>query len=327
MSRFSGNAVAADPAPLLLCAERNPEVVLRAVEQMLASASRGPTTALVGPDGQPLGPPGEMADFPGAADRPRSVAAVACLPLIEEMPGTAPRLVEALARSLESPDHDRYDAPPSRMVAMTLGQALLRRYADVAPPFLAVAHRISAEARKSLFEAVSSALHSRDESGTPDPLPQLVQLAIDRLQGDWGEEVATEAALTLRDQARFHPERLAGHADGLVGVLITEITSPAGSATGLVVPSDPLSGIEALGRRQRRESADQLPGKRHRPPGRGRRGRRGPRPVQPPGHRGQRQRRCDQRARRSHPPARQDRVPPGPPSRCRAEAVHGPASR
>ena len=253
MSRFSGSAVAADPAPLLLCAERNPEVVLRVVEQMLASARREPPTALVGPDGQPLGPPAGTADFPGAADRPRSVAAVACLPLIEEMPGTAPRLVEALARSLESPDHDRYDAPPSKMVAMTLGQALLQKYADVAPPFLAVAHRISAEARKSLFEAVSSALHSRDESGTPDPMPQLVQLAVDRLQGDWGEEVATEAALTLRDEARFYPERLDGHADGLVGVLIMEINRPAGSAAGLVVPGDPLSGIEVLGRRQRRE--------------------------------------------------------------------------
>jgi hypothetical protein len=100
---------------------------------------------------------------------------------------------------------------------------------------------------------VSSALHSRDEGGTPDPLPRLVQLAIDRLQGDWGEEVATEAALALRDQARFHPDRLAGHADGLVGVLITEINRPAGSTTGLVVPSAPLSGIEALERRQRRE--------------------------------------------------------------------------
>ena len=252
MSRFSGNAVAADPAPLLLCAERNLEVVLRVVEQMLASPSRGPTV-LVGPDGQPLGSPGEVADFPGAADRPRSVAAVACLPLIEEMPGAAPRLVEALARSLESPDHDRYDAPPSRMVAMTLGQALLRRYADVASPYLAAARRISTEARKPLFEAVSSALHSRDESGTPDPLPWLVQLAIDRLQGDWGEDVATEAALALRDQARFHPERLAGHADGLVGVLITEINRPAGSTTGLVLPSAPMSGIEALGHRQRRE--------------------------------------------------------------------------
>ncbi len=253
MSRFSGSAVAADPAPLLLCAERNPEVVLQAVEQMLATASREPTAVLVGPGGQRLGPPAGTADFSGAADRPRSIAAVACLPLIEEMPGTAPRLVEALARSLESPDHNRYDAPPSKMIGMTLGQGLLRKYADVAPPFLAVAHRLSAEARKSLFEAVSSALHSRDESGTPDPLPRLVQLAVDRLQGDWGEEVATEAALTLRDEARFRPERVAGHADGLVGALIVEVTRPAGSAAGLVVPSNPLSGIEALGRRQRRE--------------------------------------------------------------------------
>lgn len=211
----------------LLCAERNPEVVLRVVEQMLASWTRRPTTALVGPGGQPLRSPGETADFPGAADRSRSVAAVVCLPLIEEMPGAAPRLVEALVRTLESPDHDKYDAPPSRMVGMTLGHALLRRYPDVALPLLAVAPRISTEARKALFGAVPSALRSKDLSGTPDPIPQLVQLAVDRLRGDWGEEMATEATLVLRDQARFHPERLAGHADGLVGVLITEITRPA----------------------------------------------------------------------------------------------------
>ena len=255
MSRFSSRAVAADPAPLLLCAERNTDVVLQAVERMLASANEKPTAVLVGPDGQPLGSPPETAGFLGAADRSRSIAAVACLPLIEEMPATASRLVEALARALESPDRDRYDAPPSRMAGMTLGQGLLRRYDEVAPAVLAVAPRVSAEARKSLFAAISSALHSVGDDQMPEPLslPRLVQLAVDRLRGDWGEEVSTEAALTLRDQARFHPERLAGHADGLVGGLVMEITKPAGSASGLVVPgADPLSGIEAIARRQRR---------------------------------------------------------------------------
>ncbi len=160
MSRFSSRAVAADPAPLLLCAERNAEVVLQAVERMLASASQEPPAVLIGPDGQPLGSSPETVGFPGAADRSRSIAAVACLPLIEEMPATAPGLVEALARSLESPDRDRYDAPPSRMAGMTLGQGLLRRYDEVAPAVLAVAPRVSAEARRSLFAAISSALHS-----------------------------------------------------------------------------------------------------------------------------------------------------------------------
>ena len=254
MSRFSSRAVTSDPAPLLLCAERNAEVVLQAVEQMLASASQEPPTVLVGTDGQPLGSP-EAADFPGVADRSRSIAAIACLPLIEEMPVTAPRLVEALARSLESPDRDRYDAPPSRMAGVTLGQGLLRRYDEVAPAVLAVAPRVSPEARRSLFAAISSAMHSAGDSQPPDPdlLPRLVQLAVDRLKGDWGEEVSPEAALTLRDEARFHPDRLAGHAEALVGGLIMEITRPAGSASGLLVPGDdPLSGIEALGRRQRR---------------------------------------------------------------------------
>lgn len=256
MSRFSSRAGAADPAPLLVCAERNTEVVLQAVERMLASARQDPPTVLVGSDGQPLGSPAEAADFLRAADRSRSIAAVACLPLIEEMPATASRLVEALARSLESPDRDRYDAPPSRMAGMTLGQGLLRRYDEVAPAVLAMAPRVSAEARRSLFGAIKSALHSDDnQRPSPASLPELVQLTVDRLQGDWGEEVSTEAALTLRDQARFHPERLAGHAGGLVGRLLMEITKPAGSASGLVVPSDePLSGIEAVGRRQRRSN-------------------------------------------------------------------------
>jgi hypothetical protein len=222
---------------------------------MLASASKESPAVLVGPDGQPLRSPPETAGFLGEADRSRSIAAVACLPLIEEMPATAPRLVEAIARSLESRDRDRYDAPPSRMAGKILGHGLLRRYDDVAPAVLAVAPRVSAEARRSLFAAISSGLHSADDSQLPDPasLPRLVQFAVDRLQGDWGEEVSAEAALTLRDEARFHPERLAGHADGLVGGLVIEITSAAGSAAGLVVPGDdPLSGIEALGRRQRR---------------------------------------------------------------------------
>lgn len=255
MTRFSSRAVAADPAPLLLCAERNAEVVLRAVERMLASAGQEPGPVLVGPDGRPLRPPSETAGFPGAADRSRSIAAVACLPLIEEMPAIAPRLVDALARSLETPDRDRYDAPPSRMAAMTLGRGLLRRYDEVAPAVLAVASQISSDARRALFEAVPSALSYADESRPTDatPVTRLVQVIVDRLQGDWGEEVSTEAALALRDQTRFHPERLAGHANGLVGALAVEITTPAAPASGLVVPGEgPLAGVEALGRRQRR---------------------------------------------------------------------------
>ena len=85
-------------------------------------------------------------------------------------------------------------------------------------------------------------------------MPRIVQLAVDRLQGDWGEQVATEAALTLRDQARFHPERLAGHASGLVGALVVEITRPVPPPAVLAVPRTPWPGIEELGRRQDRET-------------------------------------------------------------------------
>jgi hypothetical protein len=254
-SRFTGGAVVADPAPLLLCAERNLEEVVRAAELMLASAAAaGPPVALVGPDGHPFTSPATPPGFPDEADRSRSIAAAACLPLIEAKPAAAQRLVEALARSLESPDHDKYDAPPSSEIGKTLGLGLLRRYDDVSAPFLESAHRITAEARKELFGAVSSALHAAGEAGQPDNSARLIQLAVDRLQGDWGESAATEAALELREQGRYHPERLTGHANGLVGALVVEITRPVPSASALAVPQDVLAGLHALGRRQSRQT-------------------------------------------------------------------------
>src|SRR5208337_1134004 len=95
---------------------------------------------------------------------------------------------------------------------------------------------------RELFGAVSSALHAGAEASEPDTGPRLIQLAVDRLQGDWGEPAATEAAVTLREQARFHPERLAGHASGLVGALVVEITRPV-PPTALAVPQDAFSGL------------------------------------------------------------------------------------
>ena len=139
---------------------------------------------------------------------------------------------------------------------MTLGQALLRRYDEVAPRFSQwPAGSPPRRGDRSSRQCRLHCIPRRERSARPASVPRLVQFAVDRLQGDWGEEVSTEAALALRDEARFHPERLAGHADGLVGGLVMEINSPAGSTAGLVVPgADPLSGIEALGRRQRRET-------------------------------------------------------------------------
>ena len=255
MSRFTREAVVADPAPLLLCVARNPEAVLRAVELMLAAgaAAASPPTVLVGPDGQPLRPSaGGVPGIPDEADRSRSIAAAACLPLIEATPAAVPRLVAALARSLELPDHD-IGAPPSNVISRTLGLALLRQYDTVAPSLLESARRISAEARKELFGAVSSALHADLGPRELDTRPRIVQLAVDRLQGDWGEQAATEAAVTLRDQARFHPERLAGHASALVGALVVEITRPVPPPAVLAAPPGALARIEEFGRRQNRQ--------------------------------------------------------------------------
>ena len=264
-------AVVADPAPLLLCAARNPEAVLRAVEQMLASAAmpEQPPAVLVGPDGQPLRPPaGRRTWLPDEADRSRSIAAAACLPLIEATPAAAPRLVEALARSLESPDHDRYDAPPSnddQQDARACSPAAIRRRRPLVPRIGPPDLR-GGEERALRGSVLGAACHR--EAGEPDPGPRLVQLAVDRLQGDWGEQAATEAALTLRDQARFHPERLAGHASGLVGALSWK--SPGPSRLSRRPGRAPGRPVRHRGARTppAPRDPDQQPPERHRLPGR-----------------------------------------------------------
>lgn len=256
MSRFTGKPVLSDPAPLLLCAARNLETVLQVLKQMLAAAGRQPPVVLVGADGQPLGAPPALPGDPGpqSADRPRGMAAAACLPLIRAVPSAAPGLVTALALSLEIPDQDKYNAPPSTTIGRTLGLALLQDYDAVAPSFEESARCVSDEARVALFEAISFALDDDSAAVTPDAGPRVVQLAVDRLQGDWGERVSFECALMLRDLARFAPERLEGRAGGLVGALAVEISRPAGPATGLLVPPDPLSAVMTAARRQYRQT-------------------------------------------------------------------------
>jgi hypothetical protein len=84
LSRFSGEAAVADPAPLLLCASRNLEAVVRQLENMLAQPVTEPRPHLLGPDGLPLVDTAD--DDPKLADRRRSIAAGACRSLIEAAP-------------------------------------------------------------------------------------------------------------------------------------------------------------------------------------------------------------------------------------------------
>ena len=116
-----------------------------------------------------------------------------------------------------------------------------------------------------------SALHSADEpAADPGPLPRLVQLAVDRLQGDWGEQVSTEAALTLRDLARFHPERLPGTQTALSARWSWRspglpVRPPAWSCRGR-----PAIRHRGAGTPPAPRDPDQLPEQRGRLPGRGR---------------------------------------------------------
>lgn len=254
LSRFSGEAAVADPAPLLLCAFQNLDAVVAAIEEMLASALIGAEPPLLGPDGQPLRVHTTETNDPKVADRLRSIAAGACQPLLDAIPGVVSRLVEALARSLEAPDWDRYDAPPSSEITKTLAHILHRRYSEVAPLLVDVAPRLSEEGRRSLFKAVSRTLHDIGRNGASANVSDLVQLTVDRLTGDWGQPVATDAAVALSDLARSRPALLVGRAADLVGALVVEITQAVPEVPDLVVPPNPLAALDAYGRLQLREA-------------------------------------------------------------------------
>lgn len=116
-SMLSGEPVVADPAPLRLCTDRNPEGVVEVIEQMLASARPRRPTGLVDASGSPVTTGGAAFD-PKLADRQRSIAAGAAAGLVAgEGPPHLDRLLAALTSSLEVPDHDRYNAPPRDAIA------------------------------------------------------------------------------------------------------------------------------------------------------------------------------------------------------------------
>ena len=155
---------------------------------------------------------------------------------------------------MKSPDWDRYDAPPSNEITRTLAHALRRNYSYVAPRLVEIAPQLSEEGRRSLFKAVSRALHDLGQDVASPNVSDLVQLAVDRLSGDWGQGVATDSAVALSDLARSRPNLLVGRAADLVGVLIVEITQPAPEPLDLAVAPNPLAGLEAYGRRQLRQT-------------------------------------------------------------------------
>ena len=249
-ARFGGDSPVDDPGPLRACLQVNSDAVLNGFEEMLRAASSYRTGPhLLGPGGDPIEPAADSPDPLEFADRERSIAAAASRHLIGDA-GATDRLMSALLSSLEIADRDRYDAPPSQQVARTLSLALRQSPQSVGPIFVERAARLSAEGRNRAFRGVSEAIRSLDDTSVGGDVQAVIQLAIDRLSADWGRTVAMEAAITLDDLARFSPSLLAPRSRVLVGVLAGLHTQAPPEPSALIVPTDPLAGLNAIAEKQ-----------------------------------------------------------------------------
>lgn len=262
-SMLSGEPVVADPAPLRLCTDRSPDGVIEVIEQMLASARPRRPTGLVDLSGSPVTAGGAALD-PKLADRQRSIAAGAAAGLVaSESPPHLDRLLAALTSSLEVPDHDRYDAPPSDAIAGAIASGLRRQPAVVGPVLLATAPTMSSAARESLFKGVFRALRANSVPEEVELADEqiLIQLVLDRLSGDWGSQVAFDAALCLDDLVRHRPSSLVDRAGELVGLLVVKVTE-AHQPPAITTTGDPvLAALERMHLQQVRDTiVDKLRG-------------------------------------------------------------------
>lgn len=220
----------ANPAPLLAATRIDLAGVLETLEEMLGSDSEG--------------------DQANAASAAESV--------IQAEPGIAPVLSERLTTVIRESEYSLIDNTPSaaRAAAHALSVALIARPTEVSRLLEAKAPDLVEKAREMLFRAYDGIMRGRRERAVPeDAGATTVDACIRRLSGDWGGEVARDAADTLEMVARYAPDLLVPRAGDLFGWLIAQANQSAEKQSPLTDPSPaPLRAIERMSERIRREA-------------------------------------------------------------------------
>jgi len=240
-----------DPTGLLAAATIAPSVVERTLRQLLP-----------GPAGR------SVVILPPTASRPpdvpvldRAAAAGAVRVLATTHPALAAALVDALILDLGvTTEHEPYD-PGQRAIEHTLAVLFVLDVGEVLPAILDAGRHGGEEFRQRLFTTmsrVSDMIASEPRWREPgDPTLQvdrrttvataLLDFAIARLGGDWGDHVQIEAADLVRELVREEPSRALPRVPSLLGAVLTLVdVDRQSNPSALALPASESPELQAL---------------------------------------------------------------------------------
>ncbi len=165
--------------------------------------------------------------------------------------GAAARLIDfepAVAGTLLGPLIDALSLPDALSVYMGEGRdelltALSASFAADPEAGAALiedrAVGLSEEVRSALLSALDSAMREgRRGEGDPEVSRAVIDFAFRRLAGDWGDEVAFEAATLIKNTTEWEPEAMEGRVDQLFGALLAATAAPVKGPSPLEVADD-----------------------------------------------------------------------------------------
>jgi hypothetical protein len=256
-----------DPAGLRLAADLAPDLVEAVLRRLLR------TPSAVSPLVVPAGTRPPMPDG-AASDWERCAAAGAVRRLVATHPAIAGRMTAVLARNLGVDDDDQYGLHPMSEVAHSLAVLLVTGTGEVLAALEVAASAAGEEVRERLFQVLDRArrlLDRRDRWRDPDDpdlgdsrrqecFRVLVEASLARLDGDWGMEVAHDAATLLEELASDEPAWMAGDVSALLGAFLLTVNRldarPVRSPLAVIDATSPqMEAMEGVSRRQAVHSA------------------------------------------------------------------------
>lgn len=213
-----------DPTGLLAAADIAPEVLVRVLRKMLPAPASRPALLLP----SPMPTPQEVPAF----DRAAAAGAVRALATTHSE--LAAGLVDALVVDLAVPPDDEYNDAACPAIERTLAVLLVLGLGGVVGAVEAAGGRGGEELRERLVHVLSRAAdmiraepHWR-EPGDPMPDPArrtevaatLLEVALGRIGGDWGDRVRTRAAELVKELAKQNPLAMLPSLPALLGTVL-----------------------------------------------------------------------------------------------------------
>ncbi len=252
---------ARDPGPLRVAVGVAPTTAEQVLRRMLPAPSSNSGLVL---------PPGQDRSYREDSDSEgdRAAAAESARALASTHPNVASALIADLVASLGVDGDDDYDRQPIGNVKRALATMLALGIGEVETHIERSGRNGSEEVRTRLFDVYEvagrwvEANGSGREPGDPqladdrcqDLFDTIASVAVIRVSGDWGENVAVSAAGLLEGLARSRPEWTFERRDRVLGAFLGAIDSMSNPprATALLLPGEPagvLSGLDEFARR------------------------------------------------------------------------------